>query len=253
MLHIHEPFVPSLGWSAMNHAECPIVSTFHANSERFFWYWLGKPILKRVFPVFDGVVAVSPAARDTAARYFAGQFRVIPNGIDLTRFCAPGAAPRRPAARALRGRRLAPQGPGRAAARPALRERRPAAVRARRLRQRRARREVLPPRARALRRARALSWPYRPRRAARALPGRRRLLRALARQRVVRHRPARGDGHADGRAGLGHRRLSRRGARRRRRPARAAARRARAGRRPRAPAARRASCARPARPAASRA
>ena len=78
VLHIHEPFVPSLGWSAMNHAECPIVATFHANSERFFWYWLGRPILKRVFPVFDGVVAVSPAARDTAARYFAGQFRVSP-------------------------------------------------------------------------------------------------------------------------------------------------------------------------------
>ena len=89
VLHIHEPFVPSLGWSAMNHAECPIVATFHANSERFFWYWLGKPILKRVFPVFDGVIAVSQAARDTAARYFAGQFRVVPNGIDLSRFQAP--------------------------------------------------------------------------------------------------------------------------------------------------------------------
>ena len=98
VLHIHEPFVPSLGWTAMNHAECPIVATFHANSERFFWYWLGKPILKRVFPVFDGVIAVSPAARDTAARYFAGQFRVIPNGIDLTRFRPPAA--RRPARRA---------------------------------------------------------------------------------------------------------------------------------------------------------
>ena len=42
VLHIHEPFVPSLGWTAMNHAECPIVATFHANSERFFWYWLGQ-------------------------------------------------------------------------------------------------------------------------------------------------------------------------------------------------------------------
>jgi hypothetical protein len=94
VLHIHEPFVPSLGWSAMNHAECPIVATFHANSERFFWYWLGKPILKRIFPVFDGVIAVSQAARDTAARYFAGQFRVVPNGIDLSRFQAPSA--RRP-------------------------------------------------------------------------------------------------------------------------------------------------------------
>jgi glycosyltransferase involved in cell wall biosynthesis len=89
VLHIHEPFVPSLGWTAMNHAESPIVATFHANSERFFWYWLGKPILSRVFPVFDGVVAVSPAARDTAARYFEGQYRVVPNGIDLGRFRPP--------------------------------------------------------------------------------------------------------------------------------------------------------------------
>jgi glycosyltransferase involved in cell wall biosynthesis len=89
VLHIHEPFVPSLGWSAMNHAESPIVATFHANSERFFWYWLGKPILSRVFPVFDAVVAVSPAARDTAARYFEGDYHVVPNGIDLERFHPP--------------------------------------------------------------------------------------------------------------------------------------------------------------------
>jgi hypothetical protein len=94
VLHIHEPFVPSLGWTAMNHAESPIVATFHANSERFFWYWLGRPVLRRVFPVFDGVIAVSPAARLTAARYFEGDYRVIPNGIDLGRFRPPPA--RRP-------------------------------------------------------------------------------------------------------------------------------------------------------------
>jgi glycosyltransferase involved in cell wall biosynthesis len=89
VLHIHEPFVPSLGWTAMNHAECPIVATFHANSERLLWYWLGKPILSRVFPVFDAVVTVSEAARDTAARYFEGKYRIIPNGVDLTRFRVP--------------------------------------------------------------------------------------------------------------------------------------------------------------------
>lgn len=95
VLHIHEPFVPSLGWTAMNHAESPIVATFHANSERFFWYWLGRPILSRVFPVFDAVVSVSPAARDTAARYFEGDYRIIPNGIDLERFRPPAARPPR--------------------------------------------------------------------------------------------------------------------------------------------------------------
>jgi glycosyltransferase involved in cell wall biosynthesis len=100
VLHIHEPFVPSLGWTAMNHAESPIVATFHANSERLFWYWLGRPILSRVFPVFDAVVAVSPAARDTAAHYFEGEYRVVPNGIDLERF-RPPAEPRRGPLRVL--------------------------------------------------------------------------------------------------------------------------------------------------------
>ena len=151
VLHIHEPFVPSLGWSAMNHAECPIVSTFHANSERFFWYWLGKPILKRVFPVFDGVIAVSPAARDTAARYFAGQFRVIPNGTDLTRFCPPGARRAGPLRVLFVGGDSRRKGLG--VLLRALRHLSAdvAALRARRLRQRRARREVRSPRARALR------------------------------------------------------------------------------------------------------
>ena len=92
ILHLHEPFVPSLGWTALRHATCPMVATFHANAEGFFSYWITKPIFQRFFEAFDGVIAVSAAARDTAARYFEGDYRIIPNGIDLGWF---HPAPRR--------------------------------------------------------------------------------------------------------------------------------------------------------------
>ena len=34
LLHLNEPFVPGLGWTALRHASCPLVATFHANPER---------------------------------------------------------------------------------------------------------------------------------------------------------------------------------------------------------------------------
>jgi glycosyltransferase involved in cell wall biosynthesis/predicted metal-dependent phosphoesterase TrpH len=94
ILHLHDPFVPSLGWTALRHARCPLVATFHANSEKLRQYWLTRPVLGRFFMSFDATIAVSEAARDCAARSFPGDYRVIPPGIDLERFRP--AATRRP-------------------------------------------------------------------------------------------------------------------------------------------------------------
>lgn len=94
ILHVHEPFVPSLGWTALRHATCPMVATFHANSERFLSYAVSKPVFQRYMDAFDAVIAVSRAARDTVARYMEGDYQIIPNGIDLSRF--PPPARRRP-------------------------------------------------------------------------------------------------------------------------------------------------------------
>ena len=43
MLHLHEPFVPGLGWTALRHAGCPLVATFHANPERLAPFWATRP------------------------------------------------------------------------------------------------------------------------------------------------------------------------------------------------------------------
>ncbi len=94
LLHIHEPFVPSLGWNALRHSTCPMVATFHANAERFLSYATFSSLAQRYMDQFDAAIAVSRAARDTAAKYLDADFRIIPNGIDLSRF--PPAGERRP-------------------------------------------------------------------------------------------------------------------------------------------------------------
>jgi glycosyltransferase involved in cell wall biosynthesis/predicted metal-dependent phosphoesterase TrpH len=86
LLHVHEPFAPSLGWTALRHATCPLVATFHGHSERLHQFWLTRPVFQRYFESFDAVLAASQAAKETASRSFPGEYRVIPGGVDLRRF-----------------------------------------------------------------------------------------------------------------------------------------------------------------------
>ena len=91
VLHLHEPFAPSLGWTALRHAACPLVASFHANDERLGQYWRGRPVFRRLFDSLDVAIASSAAVRDTVSLTFPGAYRVIPPGVDLERFRpAPG-------------------------------------------------------------------------------------------------------------------------------------------------------------------
>ena len=86
LLHLHEPFVPGLGWTALRHAGCPLVATFYANPERLAPFWASRPRLQRLFDSLDAAIASSRAARDAAAATFPGAYRVIPPGVDLELF-----------------------------------------------------------------------------------------------------------------------------------------------------------------------
>ena len=86
VLHVHEPFVPGFGWTNLRYAGCPLVGTFHTDSEAYRAYWAAWPRLQRYFDLFDAHVAVSRAVRDSAARAFDGDFRIVPDGIDLALF-----------------------------------------------------------------------------------------------------------------------------------------------------------------------
>ncbi len=80
LVHIHEPMTPTPGTATMALARCPMVATFHASGE-LSWLKLAKPVWGFLIDRLDHRIAVSEAARDTANRYFPGDYELIPNGV----------------------------------------------------------------------------------------------------------------------------------------------------------------------------
>ena len=96
--------MPGLGWTALRHAGCPLVATFHANPEKHAAVLVHAAAACAACSTRS--TPPSPRrrpSRDAAALTFPGAYRVIPPGVDLERLparrtrSAPG-----PAARALR-------------------------------------------------------------------------------------------------------------------------------------------------------
>ncbi len=92
VVHYHEPLVPSLPITVLRFHSGANVGTFHAMARRNLGYYYGRPFLKRYFKRLHAHIAVSVPARDFIARYFDGEYRIVPNGIDCSRF-NPGHAP----------------------------------------------------------------------------------------------------------------------------------------------------------------
>ncbi len=86
LLHFHEPFVPFLTVATLRESRSVNVATFHAYAGFAPGYQLGARILRPVAGTIHGRIAVSAAARHFADRYLPGDYKVIPNGVDLLRF-----------------------------------------------------------------------------------------------------------------------------------------------------------------------
>jgi phosphatidylinositol alpha-mannosyltransferase len=86
LLHFHEPFVPFLSLQLLRFSTSVNVATFHAYAGWSPSYEFGKRALKRFAGRLHGRIAVSAAARHFIDRYFPGDYKVIPNGVDLRRF-----------------------------------------------------------------------------------------------------------------------------------------------------------------------
>jgi phosphatidylinositol alpha-mannosyltransferase len=83
ILHFHEPFVPFLSPTVLDQSDTVNIATFHAAAPS---YWVGKWFAGRLNDKLHGRIAVSGAARHFISRYFPGDYRIIPNGVDLDRF-----------------------------------------------------------------------------------------------------------------------------------------------------------------------
>jgi phosphatidylinositol alpha-mannosyltransferase len=86
VMHIHGPVAPVLPYFALKYSGAKNFVTCHSAHKESFGYVLWEPVLEQYFRKIDGFIAVSEVARDSVSKYFSGNYRIIPNGIDTTRF-----------------------------------------------------------------------------------------------------------------------------------------------------------------------
>ncbi len=86
LLHFHEPFVPFLSLVVLRESRSVNVATFHAYAGFSPSYEFGSRVLRGYAARLHGRIAVSAAARHFIDRYFPGDYKVIPNGVDVERF-----------------------------------------------------------------------------------------------------------------------------------------------------------------------
>ena len=80
VVHLHEPMTPVICTATMAWAECPVVATFHAHGT-LAWNAIGKPVWGFLMDRIDHRIAVTEAARQSAERWFPGDYELIPNGV----------------------------------------------------------------------------------------------------------------------------------------------------------------------------
>ncbi len=86
LIHLHEPMMPALPLTVLRHSGTTNIGTFHAFRNTPLTYFYSKPILQPFYRKLHGHIAVSSAARDFIGEYFPADYRIIPNGIDFSRF-----------------------------------------------------------------------------------------------------------------------------------------------------------------------
>ena len=86
LLHFHEPFVPFLSLVVLRQSKSVNIGTFHAYGGWSPAYEFGSRALRGYAARLHGRIAVSAAARHFIDRYFPGDYKVIPNGVDAERY-----------------------------------------------------------------------------------------------------------------------------------------------------------------------
>jgi phosphatidylinositol alpha-mannosyltransferase len=86
LLHYHEPFVPFLSPIVLRLSTSVNIATFHAYGGFSPSYEFGSRVMRGYAERLHGRIAVSGAAKHFIDRYFPGEYKVIPNGVDIDRY-----------------------------------------------------------------------------------------------------------------------------------------------------------------------
>jgi phosphatidyl-myo-inositol alpha-mannosyltransferase len=89
VVHVHEPMTPIPAVATLSLARTPIVGTFHASGE-LGWLKLGVPLWGFLVDRIDHRIAVSEQARNSASRWFPGEYEIVPNGVLIPPAADPG-------------------------------------------------------------------------------------------------------------------------------------------------------------------
>jgi len=88
VVHTMGPFPPSISFFALHYSKSLNITTFHSTG--FKYYRAGSYIFRKLFKKYikklHGLIAVSETPRDTFMPYIPGDYKIIPNGIDLEKF-----------------------------------------------------------------------------------------------------------------------------------------------------------------------
>ena len=86
IVHLHEPLAPVLPLMVLRYSKAVNVGTFHAFHGRSRIYHLTHHFVRRWFNSLDFRIAVSRPALQYISKFFPGDYRIVPNGIDVDFF-----------------------------------------------------------------------------------------------------------------------------------------------------------------------
>jgi predicted metal-dependent phosphoesterase TrpH len=82
VVHVHEPFAPSVSSAALRHSFSLNVATFHRPQERVLSTQVARPLVDVLFGRLDARTVSAPATGEVLERYFPGPYELVEPAAD---------------------------------------------------------------------------------------------------------------------------------------------------------------------------